>query len=289
VRFGRSGGPGGAGAHDPFDPARDPEPGPEPPVEPGYPPGWPDDADEATTEGEPGPGSGREPLGGPMPAAWRGDGGDRHQPSTNAGSAPARFSSNGEGPGRGSGEVLRALLPRPPAGGRGVVSAGPARSGPTADSGHADECGCLFAALQRADQVAHEVESRLTVLLETLPVAILGADADGAVTSVNQTFCDLFELPELPADLLGTDCRMLVRPARGVVEDPADFAMRLELLLRRRRSVRGEEIMFSDGRVFERAHTVIHRDGEYAGHFWTYLDVTERRILEAETEGLIAE
>jgi PAS domain S-box-containing protein len=152
-----------------------------------------------------------------------------------------------------------------------------------------DDCGCAYAALQDSEQVARELESRLTALLETLPVAILGADAQGAVTSVNQSFCDLFELPELPADLLGTDCRMLVRPARGLVEDPADFAVRLELLLRRRRSVRGEEIMFSDGRVFERGHTVIHRQGEYSGHFWTYLDVTERRILEAETEGLIAE
>lgn len=128
----------------------------------------------------------------------------------------------------------------------------------------------------------------MTTLLAELPSAVLVADVDARVVAVNQAYCDLFDLSEAPVDLIGTDCRAHIRPMPGLVEDPAGFAHRLDTLLRRRRTLRRETVMFADGRVFERSHIPLAGPEGYHGHVWLYVDVTDRRIVEAEIEGLIS-
>ncbi|ONH32358.1 hypothetical protein BL253_05585 [Pseudofrankia asymbiotica] len=151
------------------------------------------------------------------------------------------------------------------------------------------ECGCLYGELTRAEAACRDRERWLTSLLAELPAAVLLADAHSQVVGVNQAYCDLFDLAEAPVDLVGTDCRLLLRPRTGLVDDPAGFADRLDTLLRRRRTLRRETVMFSDGRVFERSHLPLVSPDGYRGHLWLYVDVTDRRILDAEIEGLISE
>jgi PAS domain S-box-containing protein len=151
------------------------------------------------------------------------------------------------------------------------------------------ECGCLYGELARAEAACRDRERWLTGLLAELPAAVLLADANSQIVGVNQAYCDLFDLPEAPVDLVGTDCRLLLRPRTGLVDDPAGFADRLDRLLRRRRTLRREAVMFSDGRVFERSHLPLVSPYGYRGHLWLYVDVTDRRILDAEIEGLISE
>ncbi|WP_242605643.1 PAS domain-containing protein [Frankia sp. Cppng1_Ct_nod] len=141
----------------------------------------------------------------------------------------------------------------------------------------------------RVHGACHDRDDRLEILLATLPSSVLMADGDARVVAVNQNFCDLFELADAPADLIGVDCRTVARPVCTLVEDPSGFAARLDLLLRRRRKVRDEEVMFSDGRVFARSHIPVFNGDVYGGHLWLYVDITDRRILEAETEWLISE
>lgn len=152
--------------------------------------------------------------------------------------------------------------------------------------GHA--CGCAIARLDRFADACHDRERWLTDLLAELPSAVLVADRDARVVAVNQAYCELFDLAESPVDLIGTDCRAQLRPITGLVEDPAGFAGRLDQLLRRRRTQRREPVMFSDGRVFERSHLPMTGPDGYRGHIWIYVDVTDRRIVEAEIEGLIS-
>jgi PAS domain S-box-containing protein len=146
----------------------------------------------------------------------------------------------------------------------------------------------VFTELHQAEQACRERERWITTLLAELPAAVLLADADGRVVAVNQAYCDLFCLASGPVDLVGTDCRSLLRPPARLVDDPTAFASRLEALLRRRRTQRRETVMFSDGRVFERSHIPLAGPDGYRGHLWLYVDVTDRRIIEAEVEGLIS-
>jgi PAS domain S-box-containing protein len=166
----------------------------------------------------------------------------------------------------------------------------PARPAPVpraAPDAREPACGCLYTELTRAERARRDQDGRLTVLLAALPSPVLVADAGGRVVAVNPAFRALFGLADEPADLVGRDCAALARPAPGLLDDPAAFTARLELLLRGRRPVLAEEIMLADGRVFERSHVPVVDDGAYRGHLWVYVEVTERRIIEAETEGLI--
>jgi PAS domain S-box-containing protein len=163
----------------------------------------------------------------------------------------------------------------------------PPRADDPPDPPAADSGGCLVAELGRAEQACRDRERWLTTLLAELPTAVLLADADGRVVAANQAYCDLFELTDGPVDLVGTDARLLPPLAR-LVDNPTGFAVRLEALLRRRRTLRRETVMFSDGRVFERSHIPLTGPDGYRGHLWLYVDVTDRRILEAEVEGLIS-
>ncbi len=149
-------------------------------------------------------------------------------------------------------------------------------------------CGCPFTEARRIEEACRDRERWLTTLLAELTTAVLIADRDGRVVAVNQVYCDLFDLADLPVDLVGTDCRLQLRPRPGLVDDPSGFATRLDTLLRRRRTLRREAVMFADGRVFERSHIPLTAADGYRGHVWLYSDVTDRRILEAEIEGLIS-
>ncbi|WP_261562655.1 PAS domain-containing protein [Frankia tisae] len=159
---------------------------------------------------------------------------------------------------------------------------------PHTDGRQAEGCGCLFAQTQRIEEACRDRERWLTTLLAELATAVLIADRDGSVVAVNQMYCDLFDLADSPVDLVGTDCRRHLRPRAGLVDDPSGFAARLDTLLRRRRTLRREPVMFADGRVFERSHITLTAADGYRGHLWLYSDVTDRRILEAEIEGLIS-
>nr|WP_243407868.1 PAS domain-containing protein [Frankia canadensis] len=150
------------------------------------------------------------------------------------------------------------------------------------------DCGCMLAEMRRIEEACRDRERWLTTLLAELTTAVLIADRDGAVVAVNQLYCDLFDLAESPVDLVGTDCRRHLRPRAGLVDDPSGFAARLDTLLRRRRTLRREAVMFADGRVLERSHIALTSADGYRGHLWLYCDVTDRRILEAEIEGLIS-
>ncbi|KPM51459.1 histidine kinase [Frankia sp. CcI49] len=233
----------------------------------------------------PAPGPGARPLrGGALPpgAEWRaavtphGDLGSAHHRTSRSGPAggshPLASGPTGSfGPRRGS----------------SLSFGGPTAPGPASGSGH-DSCDCAFAEIRRLSDACHERERWLTALMAELPSAVLVADADARVVAVNQTYCDLFDLAESPVDLVGTDCRAQLRPLPGLVEDPAGFASRLDTLLRRRRTMRRETVMFADGRVFERSHIPLAGPNGYHGHVWIYADVTDRRIVEAEIEGLIS-
>ncbi|WP_313949478.1 PAS-domain containing protein [Frankia sp. AvcI1] len=142
--------------------------------------------------------------------------------------------------------------------------------------------------MRRIEEACRDRERWLTTLLAELTTAVLIADRDGSVVAVNQMYCDLFDLADSPVDVVGTDCRRHLRPRAGLVDDPSGFAARLDTLLRRRRTLRREPVMFADGRVFERSHIALAAADGYRGHLWLYSDVTDRRILEAEIEGLIS-
>ena len=130
---------------------------------------------------------------------------------------------------------------------------------------------------RRAREEALRVtSSRLSTLVENLQAAVLVENERHHAVLANKAFCDTFGLPFAPTLLEGWPLPVIVDTIRGRFEDGEAFAVGVEELILGDSAVTGEEVVFADGRVFERDYLPIRHDGQAFGHLWVYRDVTAR-------------
>jgi signal transduction histidine kinase len=130
---------------------------------------------------------------------------------------------------------------------------------------------------------------RLTSLITSMPAGVIVEDENGVVVLANDNFCEIFEVPLNPTELVGCHCEQFIPSATELVEDSATFGHRVAEILEARQRVLSEEIRFRNGRVTERDYLPIHSDDLYRGCLWVYHDVTHRRAQELEREHLLHE
>ncbi|MFB6267099.1 MAG: PAS domain S-box protein [Halodesulfurarchaeum sp.] len=146
------------------------------------------------------------------------------------------------------------------------------------DDGAVTRAHCQFTDItshQAAARSHARTDSVLTTLLETLPVGVLVEDERRDIIAVNQAFCDLFEIPVSPADLLGVDCAAAAEDVKEHFENPERFIESTESLLEDRERVLGQEFGMADGRTLSRDY-VPYTLPEGDANLWLYRDVTER-------------
>jgi PAS domain S-box-containing protein len=136
-------------------------------------------------------------------------------------------------------------------------------------------------------QKLSNLNSRLRTILENLTEAVLVEDQNRRIVLVNQRFCDLFEIPVPPEQLIGADCSQSAEQAKHLFADPDQFVKDIEGLLADQKLEVAELINMQDDRIVERDYIPIYREDLYAGHMWRYQDVTEkiraeRKIRESE-------
>jgi PAS domain S-box-containing protein len=131
-----------------------------------------------------------------------------------------------------------------------------------------------------------ESENRLTSLIENLQSGILLEDENRKIVIVNKKFCYLFGVEQEPESMKGVDCEMAAQNTKDFFKNSDYFLKRIDDILRNKQKVIAEEIELVDGRIFERSFLPIYKEGKYAGHLWSYEDVTiKKRYKESlETE-----
>ena len=134
--------------------------------------------------------------------------------------------------------------------------------------------------LNTNDEEVLDLNSRLAVLLRNLDDAVLLESELNKVLLVNQSFCDLFSMPNAPNDLQDTDGGGVPGNAKLIFKYSAVFTSRLKEILDKRERVSGEIIEAVDGRVFERQFYPIFLNETYKGHLWKYKDITHLRNVE---------
>ncbi|MEI6683472.1 MAG: ATP-binding protein [Bacteroidota bacterium] len=145
--------------------------------------------------------------------------------------------------------------------------------------------GIYAAILNNAGQKeAHDRMAAITIRLETLiknlQAGILVEDQDRRIALVNKTFCNMFGIPVEPELLFGSDCSDSAEQSKGMFADPGLFVSRIEVILREKLSVTGEELELVDGRIFERDYIPIFLEGRFLGNLWQYRDITGRVQIE---------
>ena len=137
--------------------------------------------------------------------------------------------------------------------------------------------------LQGINAVARDIteiklsQTRLHNLITSLQAGVLLEDENRKIVLVNQTFCNMFAVPVMPLDLVGTDCSDSAEKYKVAFTDEENFSGRIAEILKSKTRVLNDELKLKDGRVFERDYIPIFVEDIYSGHLWNYRDVTEQR------------
>lgn len=132
---------------------------------------------------------------------------------------------------------------------------------------------------KRAEEELKHTVSMLESTFESTAEGILVVDAAGRISSWNQRFAQMWQLPQ---DVLeARDRERVIAWAAGQLVDPVQFVTRLRELYEGDPNVESlDTLRFKDGRVVER-YTIPHmRDGLPAGRVSSFRDLTARHRAE---------
>ena len=137
-----------------------------------------------------------------------------------------------------------------------------------------------------AENELSSTNSRLQALLQNMQAGILLENPERQVVLANLVFCNMFDVPMTPDELIGMDCKPFAEISKGYFKNADTFVSEINDILTARNIVLGEELELVDGRVFERDYIPVFSEDQYLGHLWQYRDITqkknsEKRIIEA--------
>jgi diguanylate cyclase (GGDEF)-like protein/PAS domain S-box-containing protein len=132
---------------------------------------------------------------------------------------------------------------------------------------------------KRTEQMMAEKTSLLAATLESTADGILVVDGEGRITSYNQRFLELWRIPE--AVMQSGDDGSVIAHVLVQLAEPDAFVHKVQLLYRDTAAESFDELVFKDGRVFERYSRPQRIGEQIAGRVWSFRDATLRRQAEA--------
>ncbi len=120
--------------------------------------------------------------------------------------------------------------------------------------------------------------SLLQAAINSVADGLLVVDRQGKVTSVNQRFLHLWNIPSSLAESPDDDTFLAF--ATDQLQDPEVFLQKVRELYAHPERESFDMIHFKDGRIFERYSRPQVLDGEIVGRVWSFRDITEHRRAE---------
>ena len=121
---------------------------------------------------------------------------------------------------------------------------------------------------------------RLSAMVKNLHEGVLVEDEHRKIVLTNQKFCNIFNIPVTPENLVGADCTNSAEQTKFLFANPNYFVHSIEIALENKVKVQDEIFEMVDGRTLSRDYSPIYIGGIYYGHLWKYRDVTEQVIYE---------
>ncbi len=120
------------------------------------------------------------------------------------------------------------------------------------------------------------LSARLRALVDSLDAAVLVEDERRIIQHCNQQFCDLLQLPDGPAAIVGAPSVELIRRISPLFFIPEALEEGIDEAILAHQVRKDELVYLADMRILERSYSPLDADGQAAGHLWTYRDVTTR-------------
>jgi PAS domain S-box-containing protein len=121
---------------------------------------------------------------------------------------------------------------------------------------------------------------RFYKILSEMPYGILLVTDNNQVEFVNQTFCDVFDLNDSPAELVNLTADEMLNKIRHSYKDPEAALTRIREIVSLGQTVRGEDVLIGTDRVFQRDFIPVHISNNQFGRLWIHIEITERRKIE---------
>ena len=124
-----------------------------------------------------------------------------------------------------------------------------------------------------------EMVSLLKATLESTADGILVVSRSGKITSFNERFLKMWQIPREIVTAREDD--ILLRTVLGVVKNPEAFKAKVDQLYGNPLTESFDLLELKDGRIFERYSKPQLIDGKPVGRVWSFYDVTEQKRAEA--------
>lgn len=134
---------------------------------------------------------------------------------------------------------------------------------------------------KKAEVELQEALQKLSTLIQNLQAGTLFENEYRKITLVNQSFCNIFNIPATPEQMIGYDCATASEQSKTMMKDPDGFLHRIDEVLNIGDVVLNDELYLNDGRVLERDYIPIRQNSTLLGHLWQYRDITTRKASEA--------
>lgn len=121
-----------------------------------------------------------------------------------------------------------------------------------------------------------------SVMVQNAKTGTMIETPEREVAVINQTFCDMFDIPGFPKQYVGLESNQLFLPHAPMLKDPARFLKTVESTVYSKESIVDEEITFINGKIYARDYIPIYEGHVYIGHYWEYRDITEKKKAECD-------
>ena len=125
---------------------------------------------------------------------------------------------------------------------------------------------------------------RMNVVLNASNTAMLLENGNRQIEFVNQAFCDLFNIPAKPEEMLGADCSQAAEYNKVLFIDEQSFVDDINSILHNRVKVENELLFMKNLKVLQRDYIPIFQKDIYIGHMWSYKDITDTFSLNKKIE-----
>lgn len=131
--------------------------------------------------------------------------------------------------------------------------------------------------IKKTQLLLEESHYVLSELVTNLHYGVLLSDEKGKVILANQTFCNLFNLSISPTEIIGKDLKQTADLVKNLFVNPDNFSKGIAQKTKENKLSLAEELLMSDGKIYERDYIPLYKNGISHAHLWQYSDVTETK------------